>query len=172
MNNKLLFLLNIVGLSILSALIVIGTMLYNNGAASIHGDVVTFDVTRLANAQRAVAAGLLTDKDDTLITLARLSKETENLIAEAAREGTIILVKQAVVAGSIPDITDKVLERLGLPTNVPTVDPLKYLTDVAPTELSQGYSEAFVEQREKEARRYNENAHRKYLDAQDTEVLP
>ena len=47
-------------------------------------------------------------------------------------DGRTVLVKQAVVASGLPDITDQVLHNLGLPDNAPTVDLSKQL-EMAPT---------------------------------------
>lgn len=128
-----LLLLSIVALSS------VGGYLYHHKQAPSVGNmrIVTFDVTRMANAQRAIAAGLLDGNTDVVVRLSRIGKETEAAIREAAGPNALILVKQAVVFGeNIPDITDEVLRRLELPTNVPTIDPAKYLTQDAPTELS------------------------------------
>lgn len=84
--------------------------------------VVTFDPVKFTNAQRAVASILAVRPDaDASLTLTQVAKQAESVIQEEAR-GAVVLVKQAVVApAGIPDITDAVLERFGLPTNAPTI---------------------------------------------------
>lgn len=134
--------------------------------------VVAFDVTRLANAQRAIAAGLLDQDSDAILTLSRIGRESEAAIRDVAGPGTVVLVKQAIVAGEIPDITDAVLTRLGLPTNVPTVDPMRYLTDVAPTELSISASRLVVEDRAQQAARNYEERVQRAEEAQLENLLP
>ncbi len=103
--------------------------------------IVTFDVTKLVNSERAVASGLLgTHKNgNALIVLSKVSGLVRNAIRTEAGPGTIVLVKQGVVSRNVPDITTKVLKKLGLPiTKVPTATPMGYATQVAPTEFSQG----------------------------------
>lgn len=99
------------------------------------GNVVTFDIIRYGNAQRAFAAKLKflsnTDGQDAA-TLMDLSKKTRASIAKIAGNSTVIL-KQAVVQGDVPDITEDVLKDLGLPTNAPTQDPAAIAIDEAPT---------------------------------------
>jgi hypothetical protein len=96
-------------------------------------NIVTFDIIRYTNAQRAFASKFLTNPaaDDSVI-LMDLSKKTRASITKMAGSSTVIL-KQSVVQGDIPDITEDVLKDLGLPTNVPTQDPSTYSIDDAPT---------------------------------------
>jgi hypothetical protein len=91
------------------------------------GQVVTFDAIRFTNAQRQVASkfmlkGAPSDAAgvDNAILLNQSSR-VEAVVREVAGAGTIVLVKQAVVDSQYHDITDEVLTRLGLPTNVPGV---------------------------------------------------
>lgn len=105
-------------------------------AASISVSVVTFDVLKFTNAQRAIASTFL--KPDADISkanevLLKLPERTREVIAEVAGSGTLVVIKQAVVQGQTTDITDEVLKQLGLPTNVPTSDATAYNLDVAPT---------------------------------------
>lgn len=106
--------------------------------------VVIFDPVRFTNAQRAAASIMaVAPNADTALTLTQVAKQAESVIQEEAH-GAVVLVKQAVVAPSgIPDITDAVLERFGLPTNVPTITTnirAEGLEDIAPTDnaFSQG----------------------------------
>lgn len=92
-------------------------------------NTVTFDALRFTNAQRAVASRLAFKGDlseaqstDNAIILNQ-SARVEQTIREVAGPNTLVLVKQAVVDSQYPDITDEVLSRLGLPTNVPSVQP-------------------------------------------------
>lgn len=84
--------------------------------------IVVFDPVRFQNAQRAAASILAANPSaDISLTLTQVAKHAETVIKEEAG-GAIVLVKQAVVAPEgMPDITDAVLERFGLPTSVPTV---------------------------------------------------
>lgn len=103
--------------------------------------VVVFDVIKYANAQRAVASRLLVDRqaaDDAAPILLEVSKRARAVIREVAGEGTLVLLRQTVVQGEMRDITDEVLTRLGLPTDVPTADPSKLVLDIAPTMLGAG----------------------------------
>lgn len=102
-------------------------------------NAVVFDVIKLANAQRAIASALLKQDDkaaDNAQLLLDVSKRTREAIAKVAGPNTLVLVKQGVVAPEMRDITDDVLEELGLPNHVPTQDTMTYLTDMAPTYLS------------------------------------
>ena len=101
---------------------------------------VTIDPVELANAERAVASKLLTSHADhqaISLKLFRVGHELRSTIRQVAGSGTVVLVKQAVILGGVPDITKQVLVKLGLPVNAPTVDVTKYLTqDVAQTTAS------------------------------------
>ncbi len=85
-------------------------------------DIVLFDPVRFTNAQRAAASILaVSPSADLSLTLTQVAKRAEDVIREEAH-GAVVLVKQTVVAPvGIPDITDAVLDRFGLPKNVPTV---------------------------------------------------
>lgn len=101
--------------------------------------IVVFDPVKLANAERAVASQFLNKNADvgqTGVLLAKVRAETESAIREVAGGGALILVKQAVVLNQYPDITDKVLTKLGLPTDVPTTLDIVYSDDAAPSTLS------------------------------------
>ena len=88
--------------------------------------VVTFDVFRYLNAQRAVASTFLrpgADQFSASQLLADMPVKTQEAIAAVAGPGTLVVIKQAVVQGETEDITTAVLKKLGLPTNVPSVLP-------------------------------------------------
>lgn len=93
---------------------------------------VVIDVVKLINAQRALASRLLAGEavSESVTTLTRAGEQTNAAIAGAALEAVgpgrvpVVLVKQAVVQApgvALPDITDAVLARLGLPTDAPSV---------------------------------------------------
>lgn len=114
-------------------------------------DVVVFDPVRFLNAQRAAASILASAPNaDLALTMTQVAKQAEEVILEEAR-GSVVLVKQAVVVPEgIPDITDAVLSRFGLPTTVPTVSispNSAAMEAIAPTD--QGFSRA---QQEEDAR--------------------
>lgn len=126
--------------ALLAALLVLGVLKASGSMAS-GGKTVTvavFDVVKFANAQRAVASQFINKREEASevgTLLLTLSKKTTAAIDKVAGPGTLVLVKQGVVSGQQVDITDAVLTELGLPTDVPTTDPVKYLEEVAPTML-------------------------------------
>lgn len=104
-------------------------------------EVVVFDVIKYANAQRAVASKFLVDPqaaDEAAPLLLELSKRARETINEVAGPNTLVVLRQAVVQGETRDITDEVLTRLGLPTDVPTANPSRLVLDIAPTILGAG----------------------------------
>jgi hypothetical protein len=99
---------------------------------------VMFDPVRFTNAQRAAASIMaVSPSADLALTMTQVAKQANAVIQDEAH-GAVVLVKQAVVAPTgIPDITDAVLERFGLPTNVPTITTgvnIESLESVAPTD--------------------------------------
>jgi hypothetical protein len=110
-----------------------------------HPAIVMFDPVRFVNAERAVASILAVNPSaDGALSLSQAAKQAEPVIREEAH-GAVVIVKQAVVAPEgVPDITDAVLTRFGLPTNVPTittgVNNNEALESIAPTDsaFSQG----------------------------------
>lgn len=108
------------------------------GALIAGPSVASFDVLKYTNAQRAVASAFLKPNSDVSRTnelLYKLPERTRQAILEVAGTGTLVVVKQAVVQGQTADITDAVLARLGLPTNVPTEDGTASSMGYAPTML-------------------------------------
>lgn len=83
---------------------------------------VLFDPVRFTNAQRAAASIMAVSPNaETALSLTQVAKQAEVVIRQEAH-GAVVLVKQAVVApDGLPDITTAVLERFGLPTEVPTI---------------------------------------------------
>lgn len=121
------------------ALFTVGARFVPALAPTVGVQVVTFDVLKYTNAQRAVASAFVRkDSDQTQASelLLNLSERTRSAIEEVAGPGTLVVLKQAVVQGQTEDITAEVLERLGLPADVPTSDAAAYQLDVAPTFLS------------------------------------
>jgi len=127
--------------ALVSATLVLGVLKLSgfggHGSAGLMGArVVTFDIVKYTNAQRAVAAQFIgRDDSDSANLLLDVSKRTRQEIEKVAGKGAIVLVKQAIVQGDTDDITDVVLKDLGLPTDVPSQDPSKFAFDVAPTML-------------------------------------
>lgn len=107
-------------------------------APAVSVSVVSFDIVKFTNAQRAVASTFLKPNADVSVPnelLLNLPERTRAAIREVAGPGALVVVKQAVVQGQTVDITDQVLSKLGLPLNVPTSDATAYALDVAPTNL-------------------------------------
>lgn len=98
--------------------------------------VVSFDIVKFTNSQRAVASAFLrpeaNDAAKTNELLLNLPARTREAIKEVAGAGTLVILKQAVVQGQTTDITDEVLVKLGLPLDVPTADAAAYSLDLAP----------------------------------------
>jgi hypothetical protein len=84
--------------------------------------IVVFDPVKFVNAQRAAASILAAQPNaDLSLTMTQVAKQAEAVILEEAN-GSVVLIRQAVVVpDGLRDITDDVLKRFGLPTNVPTV---------------------------------------------------
>ena len=146
--------------------IIVAALLVAVGAVRVQGSsattaptarIVTIDPVELANAERALASKLLTRhgnhpaaRQRITLKLFRVGREMRATIRKVAGPGTIVLVKQAVIAGSVPDITKTVLTRLGLPAKVPTVDLTQYLTHgVAATTMSLSQLDAALRARAK-----------------------
>lgn len=114
------------------------------GAAASTGSVVSFDVIKYTNAQRAVASAFLKregDSSEASALLLNLPDRTREAIRDVAGANTLVVVKQSVVQGTTVDITDAVLKKLGLPSNVPTSDSVQSSLNYAPTMLQTPPSE-------------------------------
>lgn len=108
------------------------------GALAAAPSVVSFDVVKYTNSQRAVASSFLKQGSDVSKAselLLNLPERTRQAIAEVAGPRTLVVLKQAVVQGQTADITDAVLTKLSMPINVPTADAASYSLDSAPTML-------------------------------------
>lgn len=101
--------------------------------------IVTFDVIKYTNAQRAVAANFLNKNPEAISQaneiLLNLPERAKKVIAEKAGPQTLVVLKQSVVQGQYKDITDEVLDQLKLPKNVPTSDSTQYVMDTYATDL-------------------------------------
>lgn len=101
--------------------------------------VVVFDIVKFQNAQRRVASVFLSsssgsaEQGEASLTLRNVPARVRQEIDSEAN-GAVVLVKQGVVSTGYADITDAVLKRLGLPTDVPTQNPVSAALDVAPTQ--------------------------------------
>ena len=128
----------LLGASLLAATLVLVVLRFTSmGTPSL----VTFDVIKYANSQRAVASKFISDAhaaDQAAPLLLEVSKRARDVITEIAGPGTLVVLRQSVVQGETRDITDEVLIRLGLPTDVPTADPSRLVLDIAPTMLGTG----------------------------------
>lgn len=122
-----------------------------------HG-LVTFDTVRYINARRAAALEMMgadaAKAEEAVSTLARVDRGVAPAIEEIAA-GRLVLVRQALVLdGTLPDITDDVLNALGLPLDVTTIDP-KIATEpvsrYSQTPLYE-FAEDFVEEGNRRAR--------------------
>lgn len=123
-------------LSVFLVVLVLRFAPFSIGTASL--TVVTFDVVKYTNAQRAVASAFIKPGSDIAKAnelLLNLPDRTRVVIEEVAGSGTLVMVKQGVVQGQTEDITDKVLEKLGLPTEVPTRDGTEAAIDDLPTSM-------------------------------------
>lgn len=108
---------------VLSTLLLISVFKFVPGfAPTAQTPMVTIDVIKVMNAQRRIAEGIAQNNLDNTVLIANLGKYTQRAIREVAGDGTIVLVKQAVVDSNIPDITDDVLQMLDLETDVPGLD--------------------------------------------------
>jgi len=84
-------------------------------------EFVTFDSHKFLNSQRVMANNMLgknTNEAEILMMHQQVSEQVESVISHLAG-GAYVMSKQAfVVNGAVPDITDAVLNKLGLPTDV------------------------------------------------------
>lgn len=139
------------------------------GSNAVADRIVSVDVVRILNGQRALASQLMGDNPNTeSATLLQKSGNRANaIIREVAGPKAIVLVKQAVVSwpdGQLNDITDEVLRRLGLPEDAPTLDISRSLR-VLPTQMAadqrmveaKAKSEALRKKQERESDPTNAN---------------
>jgi hypothetical protein len=130
---------SLLGTSLLAASIVLLFVHYTSFAMP---KIVTFDIIKYGNAERAVASKFIgndvQNTEDVTTLLLDVSKHTREAIRDAAGPGTVVVIAQSIIGGNTRDITDQVLTSLGLPTNVPTQDLTRRVIDIAPTMLGSG----------------------------------
>lgn len=105
---------------------------------------VTVDVVKIVNAQRAlISQNISGDNEQVVRTTVFAGRNAENVMRQVAGPNAVILVKQGVVTSTInvEDITDRVIEELGLDPNVKTsniLNPAYQLkgTDYANSDIS------------------------------------
>ncbi len=139
-------------------------------------NIVVFDPVKFVNAQRAAASILaVSPSADLTLTMTQVAKQSEAVIKEEAR-GAVVLVKQSVVVpDDLPDITDKVLTRFGLPTKVPTVSTRPgalMLENIAPTDAAFGAGKLREDYRVELDNQAARLAQESAKQAKQTDVLP
>jgi len=135
--------------------------------------MVTFNVAKLVNAERAVGSGLIGGKDtNATIVLAHVEKDVRKVIRQEAGPGTIVLVKQGVVSRNLPDITLPVLKELGLPTKVPGLSPMAVVKQVAPTNLDFGNLPPIENQRIQQSEAKAAQYRKQFANEQNSAVMP
>lgn len=101
--------------------------------------IVVFDPIKFGNAQRAVASSFMAtnnpDVDEQVLLFKQASSRLRATITAVAGNA-VVVVKQSIISGETEDITDRVLLELGLPTNVPSVDLARTLSEIAPTDYT------------------------------------
>jgi len=134
--------LNVLMGALIVALVTMGAhrMGWLSTQGSVGGNrIVVFDPVKYGNAQRAVAASLMgnsgPDADDQAMLFRQASSKLRGTI-QAIAGNAVVVVKQSIISGDVVDITDAVLIELGLPTNVPSIDLARSLSDIAPTDYT------------------------------------
>lgn len=88
---------------------------------------VTFDTAKYITARTEMTSRLLgnnaTVKQEAVSVLARVEKSTMDVLKKHANNRVVIVKQAMVLDGQVPDITDAVLNELGLPTSVASVQP-------------------------------------------------
>lgn len=88
---------------------------------------VTFDTAKYIASRREMTSRLLGNnaeiQQQAVSVLARVEKSTMEILKKHAGNRVVIVKQALVVEGQVPDITDDVLEELGLPTSVVSVQP-------------------------------------------------
>lgn len=86
---------------------------------------VVFDIVKYNNAQQRLVGQLLQQKgpevSEAAVLIKGLSGKARQALEEVAGPSTVVMVRQGVVSSNVTDITDEVLKKLGLPTDVPTL---------------------------------------------------
>jgi hypothetical protein len=130
-------LVQVFAISLIAAGIALVALKTTGALAPAKTRVVTFDVLKYENAERAQAMKLMGRGGAGAVApmLSYASKRLRAAIAEAAGPGTLVVLSQAVIQGQTRDITDQVLSELGLPTHVPTSSAIKAASLVPRTML-------------------------------------
>lgn len=108
---------------------------------------VTFDPIKLHNAavgKAAVAASAAPTNVFDITSFGKSAQAALDRVTAKHGDNVIVLVRQAVVRGSLPDVTDEVLVELGVdPNKVPTIAnylsaPITTIPEEAVAEIKQG----------------------------------
>lgn len=98
-----------------------------SGRQSNSNGYVTFDTAKYITSRTEMTSRLLgnnaTVKQEAVSVLARVEKSTMEVIKKHANNRVVIVKQAMVLDGQVPDITDAVLDELGLPTSVASVQP-------------------------------------------------
>lgn len=88
---------------------------------------VTFDTAKYIASRTEMTSRLLgnnaTVKQEAVSVLASVEKSTMDVLKKHANNRVVIVKQAMVLDGQVPDITDAVLNELGLPTSVGSVQP-------------------------------------------------
>lgn len=119
-------LIQVLAIAVVAAGITLVALKFSGLLAPAQVRVVTFDVLKYENSERAQAMKLMGQGGAGAVApmLSYVSKRLDTAIRETAGPGTLVVLSQAVVQGQTRDITDQVLKELGLPTKVPTATAL------------------------------------------------
>ena len=91
---------------------------------SANSGFVTVNLTRIINAQRMLVIRSSSHDNAGWIAQAGDASKRLKVVIDKVAAGRPVLISQAVVSGTV-DITPEVLQRLGLPVNVPDITPTK-----------------------------------------------
>ncbi len=135
-------------------------------------NMVTVDVVRIVNAQRKMMSStLIQSNEESVRTVAYAGRNATQVIQDVAGPNTIVLVKQSVVTSTadIQDITDAVLKRLGLDTDMSSIEAVPSEHYFKGNEYSTSkLPDLFEDDLEKRLQRYN----RILKDDQGGAILP
>lgn len=138
--------------------------------------IVTFDAVKFLNAQRTAASLIATNQatPEMALAMSQVARQVRSVILEESG-GALVVIRQSVVNHErVYDITDKVLIRFGLPTDIPTVSgpDAQLEEELAPSNLSM--SRQMDLERFKEQLRERDAINEKAMGAQkaQNEVLP
>jgi hypothetical protein len=120
-----------------AALVMLLTGVGRIGGATTSRRIVTVDLVRILNSERKALPQLAKQSGgDPTLAILRIGRAIEPTVKEVAGPGTVVLVKQAVVDANLPDITDAVLGKLGLPLHAPTINLTRGLLPAPTTDAS------------------------------------